>query len=488
MNVNFYSFQKRENSTKQPGQGVAATVYSCRLKDECSIINPIIEIAKEANQSWATILKFNYAYISDFSRFYFIRNIDLISNVICRIYLECDVLASYRGAILAESHYVLRSASNYDSYIQDTAYIGKVAESGQMTSGSVDGSTIETDPFSWSNGHSYILGIVGNVSSNYQFGSIAYYWLNDTELTAFTNYLMQDVSIWSGISTSEFSSGMQAALINPSQYIVSAIALPFARPETLGETTQIKFGYYVYNIGGNVHMLKPSNCVNVKTVSFNLPKHPQSSSRGIYMNGSPFTKYIVHLGPFGDIPIDPAGLIDETGITVNIRTDLTSGIARIWIAGSTNPSNRLYTGSAQIGVNINLTQVLRDPLGEVTALGNAVAGVAGNAMSGNVAGMLTSYANGIGDAIRSGYPSVMGGGAAGSQITFHDDSGCYLLSKFYTMTDECITEIGRPLCKTRQLSTLSGYCLCSNADCQIIGTQEEAKQINDYLNGGFFIE
>lgn len=488
MNVTLYSFAKRENSTEQPPSGVPGYTYDCKLKEETSIITPHIIISKPQGRTWAEMIGFNYCYISEFFRYYFIRdNIILNANQIEYV-LEVDALGTFKTQITSGSHYVLRSASNYDEYIQDTAYVGKVNETGQMTSGSVDGSTIETDPFAWSNGHSYILGIVGNVSSTYQFGSVAYYWLDDTELTAFTNYLMQDVSIWSGISTSEFSTGMQAALINPSQYIVSAIALPFSKPSTQGVATAIKFGYYTYNIGGNIHMLTPSTCVKAQSVAFTLPKHPQANTRGKYMNGAPFTRYIVHLSPFGDIPIDPAGLIDDTGLQVNIRTDLTTGIARIWIAGSSNSSNRLYTGSAQVGVPINITQVLRDPLGEVTSLGNAIGGVASSAISGNAVGIVSSYVNGIGDAIRSGYPSVMGGGAAGSQITFHDDSGCYLQSKFYTMADECLTEIGRPLCQTKTLSTLSGFCICQNADVSITGTKEEANIINGYLNGGFFIE
>ena len=57
-----------------------------------------------------------------------------------------------------------------------------------------------------------------------------------------------------------------------------------------------------------------------------------------------------------------------------------------------------------------------------------------------------------------------------------------------TKRDENLTEAGRPLCKVKQINTLSGYILCQLADAQIPGTADEAVKINGYLNGGFFYE
>ena len=71
---------------------------------------------------------------------------------------------------------------------------------------------------------------------------------------------------------------------------------------------------------------------------------------------------------------------------------------------------------------------------------------------------------------------------------FDNNYGCYLSYKYFTVVDENLAEIGRPLCQTKQISTLSGYILCQNADAQITGTQDEADKINGYLNSGFFYE
>lgn len=479
--VKLWSFTKRENSTKIPTG--TATEFDCVLKDDTSIINPTIELS--ANN----LTSYNYAQISDFGRYYFIRNIISEANGLWLIELECDTLATYKSSITASSHYILRAASSYDEYITDTAYISKMVETGGSQTGSVDGSAMVTDPFAWGNNtHSYVLGIISKIASAAdQIGSLVYYWLDATELQAFCNYLMNDVTAWSGINTSEYSAAVQSALLNPAQYIVSAICLPFDKPSTQGITT-INFGYYNYNIGGNIQIVNHSNMVKAQTIAFTLPKHPQAATRGAFMNGAPFTRYTLHLGPFGDIPIDPMSLIDDTGLQVNVRTDLTTGISRIWVAGSSNSSNRIYTGSAQVGVPINISQVLRDPLAQNTNMVNGIVDTASAAAKLDIGGAIKAEINGLADATRLQYPSVIGGGAAGSMITFHDDSGCYLGYKFLTIVDENITEIGRPLCQTKTLSTLSGYVLCLNADIQISGTQEESTKINDYMNNGFFIE
>lgn len=484
LTIKVLSFIKRENSTKQPTatQLNNASSYDVTLLDNTSLMEPTFKLSISSNP-----IGNNYVWVSDFQRYYFITDISTYQNF-WYIRCKCDVLASFKSAITAGTHYVLRSASSRDEYITDTAYISKMKITGSQTAGSVDGSTIITDPFAWGNGHSYILGIISKVgSSDYQIGSTVYYWLNSTELQAFINYLMNDVTAWSGINTADYDAAVQAALLNPAQYITSAIAVPFDKPTATGVTT-INFGYYSYNIGGNIILISHSNMVKIQTVSFTLPKHPQATSRGKYMNGAPFTKYTLHMSPFGDIPLDPAALIDETSLQVNIRTDLCTGIARIWVAGGSTPGVKIYTGSAQVGVPISISQVLRDPLAQNVNMVNSIIDTASGVATLNPGAAIKAEINGLADATRLSYPSVIGGGTAGSFLAFHDDNGCYLDSKFYEAVSEYNTELGRPLCQPKTLSTLSGYCQCLNADVEISGTSDEATQINTYLNNGFFIE
>lgn len=72
----------------------SATTISGTLRDESSVINPsfLIEFANPSS--------FNYCYIPEFGRYYFIRNITSVRNNIWRISCDVDVLMSFRTYIL----------------------------------------------------------------------------------------------------------------------------------------------------------------------------------------------------------------------------------------------------------------------------------------------------------------------------------------------------------------------------------------------------
>lgn len=495
--VNLLSFKKRHNSTKVPtaAQLAAGASFSCTLLESTSLMNPTFKLSIGSNP-----INYNYCYVSDFNRYYFVRDITSDNNF---WYITCEVdpMASHKSDVLSGSHYVLRSASNYDEYIVDNVYPTKVEETGEFATGSVDG-TSATDPFSYSNGHSYVWCITGDVINgtvaNTQIGSNVYYWMNDAECYTFINYLL-DVQQYSGIdTTTEYSAAMQKALMNPMQYINSVILLPFSKNDSLATNNDVKFGYYTVTITGSptptVKRLTQGTMMKTQVLEITLPKHPQAATRGKFMNGAPYTAYELYLGAFGNIPIDPASLIDETTLSVTCQTECCTGMTRILIRGKTSNS-MIYTGCAQVGVPVTVSQLTRDMLGEVQNNLNqefATAGALANIVTGGIgaAGGTFNSIQSIGamafDAVRMKYPTASGGGSNGSFLSLH--STAYLNAKFYTVVNQNNTEIGRPLYQTKTLSSLSGFCLCSGAEATISGTAAEAEQINNYLNSGFYIE
>lgn len=494
--VNLLSFTKRENSTKIPtaAQLAAGIAPSCVLLDSTSLMNPVFKLSRATNP-----IGYNYCYVSRFSRYYFITDITSEKDY-WYVSCTCDVLASFRSQILSGSHYVLRSASQYDEYIIDPVYPSKVTESGEFVYGSVDG-TSATDPFSYSNGHSFVWCITGDVINssvtNQQIGSNVYYWMDDAECQTFVNYLM-DVQQYSGIDPStEYSIAMQKALLNPMQYVNAVILLPFSKDTSLATNNHVKFGYYDIEIQGtgvDIKRLTQGTMMKTQTLEFTLPKHPQAAARGKFMNGSPYTSYELYLGPFGTIPIDPASLIDETTLQVECQTECCTGMTRILVRGKTSNA-RIYAGCAQVGAPVSVSQLTRDMLGEVQnnlnmdfAKAGAFTSIATGGLSaaGGVFNSIQSIGGMAFDAVRMKFPTAAGGGPNGSFLSFH--SPCYLNAKYYNVVDQNNTEIGRPLYKTRTLSALSGFCLCSGADAAITGTQDEAIKINNYLNTGFYIE
>lgn len=78
--------------------------FDITFKETFDIINPIVMLKSDV-----PILK-NYAYIPEFSRYYFITSIQIQPNKIYRLYLECDVLESFKSDILASYGLVTRTA------------------------------------------------------------------------------------------------------------------------------------------------------------------------------------------------------------------------------------------------------------------------------------------------------------------------------------------------------------------------------------------
>ena len=493
--VKMISFTKRENSTKTPttAQLNSGATFNCTMIDDTSIMNPTFKIS----HGGSSMIGYNYCYVSQFNRYYFITEIRTFQNfwyVTC----TCDVLATYKSPIGSQSHYVLRAASEYDGTIEDTIYPANTDVTTQKN-------TPTSDPLAWSGGHCYVIGIVGYTDEvTSQFGALRYYVFKPAGLKMFLKYLMDNIATpgdnWAGILTTEYSEGVQKALINPIQYITTCVCMPFSYSDVMGDAVgSVKFGYYSYSVpSGDDYKVKDVTDYNVcntkETVYINIPGHPQAATRGAYLNCQPYTRYTLHFGPWGDIDIDPMILRGNSRLKIETLYDLVSGTGRLIVSGNVNTDNIVYNGSVKIGVDVNLSQVYKDALGYEAATTNAIFNSIGAGISlgmGNPSAIVNGLniaTSGVQDMTRLNYPTVSGKGSSGCYLQFHDPNNLYLIARFNEIVDENLTELGRPLCQLKQINTLSGYILCMGADCQISGTQEEAIKVNEYMNTGFFYE
>lgn len=90
------------------------------LRDECSVINPTI-LVEHSNLS-----NYNYVYIPEFKRYYFITEMTIVRNNLWRISLKVDVLESFKSDILNLSCIVDKQQyENYGNNIDDGSYINK---------------------------------------------------------------------------------------------------------------------------------------------------------------------------------------------------------------------------------------------------------------------------------------------------------------------------------------------------------------------------
>ena len=96
---------------------------NCKIKEGTSIINPTVVIGK---MSASSIRKCNYAYISDFGRYYFINDIIETTANQLEISMHVDVLKTYASQIRSISTLILRQENVYSPYYEDKEALVRV--------------------------------------------------------------------------------------------------------------------------------------------------------------------------------------------------------------------------------------------------------------------------------------------------------------------------------------------------------------------------
>lgn len=550
MDITLYSgFYKKHNSTKLPplNPGLSAVTYSCYLLDATSITNPVVTIERDAIER-PYVYKFNYAYIPDFERYYFIDDITT-SNNLWVFSMSVDVLASYKSAINGSSQYVVRSSSASDENITDKLYITKpmslstrnaVSEYStgyvvrQINMHAEEPSTGQVFYFNYENRlpeNGVCFGIIGSngVGANY------YICTED----AFINFVTQ-VFAFVPSDMGSLSSGLSKTLLDLEQYIVSVVRLPVMPHSSNlgGRLTSVKLGGHdipcdCYSIVPGYHYEEYS-LVNELT----LPQHPNISTHAYY-GMPPFTKYTLDFLPLGSIPLDSAKIYGYDKIQIKWRIDFVSGLA--WFQVGYEPYyNRfitLFTDVAQVGIPIPLSQLKVD---SKTGIGLAVANFASDVFK-NIANSspvinsadtnktinrtttggvrvwraeerksvpgTTAIDNAIGNFF-SPNTNILDeiidyAGELFGDIVTKGSTGSYLnivggrptvRAFFLDQAENDNARFGSPLYQVKQLSTLTGFCLCKNATLDIVSSNlasalpVEVRGIINLLNTGIYLE
>lgn len=88
--------------------------YSCTLKDTTSVLNPVL-ILKTSDP----VYNYNYLYIQEFGRYYFINDIRSVNNNVWEISAHVDVLETYKTSILANNAVIKRQQNIFNLYLDD---------------------------------------------------------------------------------------------------------------------------------------------------------------------------------------------------------------------------------------------------------------------------------------------------------------------------------------------------------------------------------
>lgn len=507
MQIEFYNFSKRSNSTKIPDVATATTVQ-CQLKDETSFLAPVILVKPNLITGFAPSA-FNYAHIPYWLRYYYIADWKWI-NGIWEAHLTVDALGSFRSSIGNMSEYILRSSYEKDGTVVDSVYVSKTNPTKILT-------LLDVIYISTYSAGFFILGVIGNANNAAQ-GAITYYQMTASQIAYLIDYMLSVNFLNTEAPNVEFTQNCLKLFFNAFQYIVSCTWYPFAMSAIPSEfktaVSSIRLGWWPLAVSPD-YAYRLSTNVPVHDVQMieTLQPHPQIN-RGSYLNHNPYTSYMLHLSPFGDIQIPNDCVSNGDKLEIRLNVDMLTGIGilSLYILNSSNVRKSVVVRTSQkIGVEIQLAQVASDVLGQIATINNAaysyetgqynmLGSIGGSILNLNAGGVVSGISEimgvessfnylkqaVLGDVLKTGTPQVSTSGHNGTMADYKQPN--YLESTFFSVVDADNTQLGSPLCKIRTISAIPGYIVVGNPDVSITGTESEKSVISQMMAGGFFYE
>lgn len=506
MQIFLYTFNKKVNSTKRPTGGAA---FDVTLKDGCNIINPTLVFAGISNPT-----AYNYAYIPDFDRYYYVTNWEAFRDR-WFVSLAVDVLGSYRDQIGASRQFIARSESEYNEDIPDSI----LHQVNSFERATIDLSLWYTSR-SYASGW-YVLGV-----SN-----------PDPSTNGTTYYVMQSEALdWvrEHLFGNSLADVLRNSIWNPGDFIVSCNWFPVEPPH--GENRVLVFNIGAqgwlptFNTSDNINIYKLASGVRVFTGSRvdNIPEHPQAAGRGAYLNAAPYSDYTLTFPPFGSVSIDPSTIYNNRSIATDVIVDFISGTGYLMVnaggkfyqmltatisvpvpltersvGGPSSIGNivsyaagqmsagaaPIASGASAAAAGAGATTALATVGAETTALATTTgagvaAGVGASALLGPLAVLGVLAAAGVGAAMSAANPSNITAGS-GSIVPYNITP--FVTCAFTRVSSE-FEEMGRPLLEYRTIGNIPGFVQLVSPLFEIPMTEGEMRALIGITTAGFFYE
>lgn len=147
MTIIFYKTLSKPNEINKVLQN--SFTITGNFKTDTDIIKPIIKVL---NTTDFNIFNYNYCYISELKRYYFIEDITILADKLFFISLSLDVLYTYKNAILSSVGNISRYSQNVQSSKKDTIedyiqneilLINPFSETGTMVMTALNGQEVQ---------------------------------------------------------------------------------------------------------------------------------------------------------------------------------------------------------------------------------------------------------------------------------------------------------------------------------------------------------
>lgn len=480
MQVSFYNFNKRINSTARPtGSG---TAIDCIIKDGSSQLAPTIRIKWSSGAAPV----YNYAYISAFGgRYYFVADWTFEDRQ-WTAKLSVDVLATYKTNIGSLSKYVLRSASAENAEALDSMY----PSTADYYYNFKVGNFTNWGNYGVSNSGVYVITCVGDNDVTNATG-VTQYQLTGGEVALLIKNAINAVSNeWNTVTVkSSVEEAIKDLLLMPfrfftdlSQYIRNIMWFPCSFVVNSAATSaQIRLGMYPVTTGTYKPLMHPRQTEYYDIDLNGLIPATYKSWEAL----NPYGCYTLEAQPWGVIELGGMDIIRSDKLRVRHNTDAMSGLSRLDISAVRGNVERLLTTrTAQLGVAVPYGGTAPDYAGAIRG-GAEIAASAAAFAAGDVGGgaLAASITSAVAATTPTGYSAGTSGGGA-SIAPFHT-----LHARILHHVDTDPAELGYPLCEIRQIDTLSGYVKVQDGDItSLTATDSELVQVKSYLEGGFFYE
>lgn len=460
--VKFYTVGKKKNSTYKPDEDAQSRDFDCAIKENTSIIEPILII--QYNDLTATPFGLNYCYIPSFKRYYWVKNWRN-DNALWYAELKVDVLATYKETISSHNYYILRASTASDGDIIDNLYPMKPKIH----------RSIKTAGYLWKLEQSfdktgtYVVGIINKT------GISNFYGFNPAQFKKFASAVFSDIK-WMDFGT-DITDGIAKMVMNPAQYITSVRWYPFGITGT--DMVGVTIGWWGLELPSGLLKLD-SDYSKDFTLDVVPSSHPQIS-RGDYLNCYPYRTIRLYTPPFGFMEIDSSKVRAGDTVRNKVYVDYRTGIAN-WTASILQENDSTYIlGSVygKIGFDVAVSDIKTDYASALSsAIGATSAGLSGNFIGAGI---------GLGNAIsKTLSPEVTQKGMQGSTIGQISPMRCFVESRLITNEDNA--DNGRPLCKNNTFATLgNGYYVVENGSTPLKGAfDSEIDEVKNFLESGVY--
>lgn len=465
-----------------------------------------------------TLLKFNYAYIPQFHRYYFVREVVTAPQGLYYVSMVCDALMSFKGEFMGLTAMVARNQFEQDPLVADTLRPMRTEKDVETRLMSTDGSLVNV---------SFDVAISGIGSGDFVFTALGQKpeWMDSYEPAK----LESDIpGLPDEIATRRFS--------NNSKYIQSFV-LTYANmrdisTHLLGDDTKV--GFVVSCVGLPFHINSASlgrdpYAHDLVIGDNRVPATPQGNLRApfylygesspylvvadetfpelsTYRDTEPYSALEFYLPYYGGVALPYARVAGcriivyysismYTGEgSVNIydvtnQTPLFSGVCRLGYQISFNTTNERENNNARQASTLNtLLGVIGGALAVVGGAGNPVMMAGGMLTAGKAIASAVNTEINLMPRANTNIPSTLVGTQSPQKVQLVFIRSVPSFSDTGADFDEYAKTKGLPLQQARVLSTLSGFTVVDSIHLEgLSATAGEITSIETSLRAGVIL-